>query len=84
MWVLSAELTVQAVNIARPMTGTNETSSKEAMFHQGSMREVKVAYEAKSSNVTPSKEAMFDQASMLLCYSSRQHIYTQTNTMRVW
>ena len=41
--------------IARHMTGTNETSSKEAMFHEASMREVKVAYEAKCSNVTLSK-----------------------------
>ena len=67
MWVLSAELTAQAVNIASPMTCTNVTSSKEAMFHQTSMRDVKVAHEAKCSNVTPYKEVTFDQASMLLC-----------------
>ena len=68
MWVLSAEMTAQAVNIAGPITGTNETASKETMFPQASMHEVKVAHETKCSNVTPIKEAMFDQASMLLCH----------------
>ena len=55
MCVLSAELTAKIVNIARPMTCTNVTSSKEAMFLQASMRDVKVAHEAKCSNVTPHK-----------------------------
>ena len=66
-WVLSAETTAQAVNTARLMTGNKQTSSKEARFHQASMREVKVAHEAKCNNGTTSKEAMFGQRSMLLC-----------------
>ena len=55
MWVLSAKLTATIVNIAGPMTCSNVTSSKEAMFPEASMRHVKVDHEAECSNVTAHK-----------------------------